>query len=381
MTQSFPLSRRVFLSGLGAVTFLGARSSHAAAQTPPNLLLVILRGAMDGLYAVPKLDDPHLRQHRPTLVPQSTLPLADGFALHDNFKTLHQWFKAGEASVVHALAGPWRDRSHFLAQDLLESGGIKTIAKQGWLNRALQASPSLSAVSIGPTPPLILSGKAPASSWSPPVLPEASEDTLARLLALYERDPAFQSALAKSMETDAIASGIGMMQSGGGGANFAVPLEGASRLLAAANGPDIAVVSLDGWDTHSGQAAKLSRAFSALDDGLAKAKKALGPTWQQTTIACVTEFGRTVRENGSKGTDHGTAGAAFLAGGGLKGGTILGDWPGLAPSALFENRDLAPANNMHALFKGLLAELYGFDRKQLARTFPETQDVAAMQFA
>lgn len=381
MSHSFPLSRRVFLSGLGAVTFLSASSSHAAAQGRRKLLLVILRGAMDGLYAVPKLDDPHLRQHRPTLVPQSTLPLADGFALHGNFKTLHQWFEAGEASIVHALAGPWRDRSHFLAQDLLESGGIQTAAKQGWLNRALQAEPSLSAVSIGPTTPLILSGKAPASSWSPPVLPEASEETLARLLALYEGDAAFKSALEKSIETDAIASGIGMMKRGGGAANFAAPLEGASRLLAAANGPDIAVVSLDGWDTHSGQAGKLARAFKALDDGLAKAKTALGPTWRQTTIACITEFGRTVRENGSKGTDHGTAGAALLAGGSLKGGKIRGDWPSLAPSALFENRDLAPANDMHGLFKGLLAELYGFDRTQMARIFPETRGVAAMQLS
>jgi uncharacterized protein (DUF1501 family) len=373
MTHSFPVSRRVFLSGLGAVTFLSASDSYAASQARPKLLLVILRGAMDGLYAVPKLDDPNLQRHRPSLIPQETRALSDGFALHGAFNTLHSWYQAGEASIVHALAGPWRDRSHFLAQDLLESGGIETVAAQGWLNRALQAEPSLSAVSIGPATPLILSGKAPASSWSPPVLPEASEETLARLLALYEGDAPFQSALAKSIETDAIASGIGMMKRGGGTANFAPPLEGASRLLAAANGPDIAVVSLDGWDTHSGQAGKLARAFKALDDGLAKAKTALGQTWQHTTIACVTEFGRTVRENGSKGTDHGTAGTAFLAGGGIRGGKMLGDWPGLSPAALFEDRDLAPVNDMHGLFKALLTQLYGFDRNQLARVFPYTK--------
>lgn len=379
MNHIHAVSRRLFVSGLGAVTFMGTRSAVAARANRPKLLLLILRGAMDGLYAVPKLDDPDLERHRASLIPENTLALTNGFALHSNFKTLHQWFRAGEASVLHALAGPWRDRSHFLAQDLLESGGVKVAAREGWLNRALQAEPALAAVSIGPAKPLILSGTAEASTWSPPVLPQASGDTLARLLTLYDSDPQFSQALAKSIETDAVASGMMAKGKQGRNANTNVQLEGAGRLLAAQNGPDIVVVSLDGWDTHSAQSIKLSRNFSALDDGLAAARTALGSTWNATTIACVTEFGRTVRENGSKGTDHGTAGAAFLAGGALKGGKVLGDWPGLAPSALYNNRDLAPANDMHGLFKGLLLDLYGFDRKALGQVFPETKGAPIMR--
>lgn len=377
MATAFPLSRRIFLSGIGAATFMGG--SAFAAQPRPKLLLVILRGAMDGLGAVPKLDERYLEAHRKNLIPTETLALRDGFALSGSLKNLHSWFEAGEASIVHAIAGPWRDRSHFLAQDLLESGGIDTAGRQGWLNRALQAQPSLSAVSIGPAQPLILTGPAPASAWSPAVLPEASEDTVARLLSLYEGDEMLQSALASAIETNEITGGMGSMKAAKSNNAFRPALEGAGRLLAAPGGPDIAVVSLNGWDTHTQQRGRLERGLKGLDEALAAARAALGSTWGSTTIACVTEFGRTVRANGGQGTDHGTASAAFLAGGQLKGGKILGEWPGLAPAQLYQDRDLYPANDLHSLFKGLLSDLYGFDRAALGKVFPETKSAPIMR--
>lgn len=379
MTQSFPLSRRVFLSGVGAVTLMG--TGAFAAESRPKLLLVILRGAMDGLGAVPKLDERSIEAHRGRLIPTDALPLRDGFALSSALKTFHTWFEAGEASVIHAIAGPWRERSHFLAQDLLESGGLKNAGREGWLNRALQQDPALSAISIGPAQPLILTGAAPTSAWSPPILPEASDDTLARLLSLYEGDDLLASALARAIDTNAVASAMSGMDQKGPPNAYRPSLEGAGRLLAAPGGPDIAIVSLDGWDTHTGQLPRLQRRLRALDDALQGTRTALGPVWANTTLACVTEFGRTVRANGGNGSDHGTASAAFLAGGALKGGKILGDWPGLKPSQLYQDRDLYPANDLHGLFKGLLTDLYGFDRAALSAVFPETKDGAIMRLA
>ncbi|MEM9878494.1 MAG: DUF1501 domain-containing protein [Pseudomonadota bacterium] len=375
------ISRRVLLAGIGAATFAGPMAR--AAQPKAKLILVVLRGAMDGLGVVPKLDDPYLGEHRKALIPSKTLSLTDGFALDAHLTALHQWFLAGEASIVHAISGPWRDRSHFLSQDLLESGGVTAAGRTGWLNRALSVHSSLSAVSIGPAQPLILKGSAQTSSWSPPVLPPASPDTIARLMDMYAADPILQQALGQAIATNAMTQTTKSGMRGGGEQGFAKHMAAAARLMTAPGGPNIAVVCMDGWDTHSAQIGRLGRSLRALNEGLIAGRSALKETWEDTVIACVTEFGRTVRDNGAKGTDHGTAGAAFLAGGALKtaGGKMLGDWPGLAPGALYQNRDLYPANDLHALFKGLLTQLYGFDAPGLSKVFPDTRGGPVMRLA
>lgn len=366
------VSRRIFLSGLGAVSVFGALGPGQAATTnTPKLILILLRGAVDGLSAVAKLDDPHIQDHRKKLIAAGSLPLANGFAVHPKLATFHQWFEADEAAFVHAIAGPYRERSHFKAQDLLETGQADLPGRDGWLNRLLQVRPELSALSIGPATPLILKGSAPASSWSPPVLAPANEDTLMRLGALYAGDALFAQALKQASQTKEVAGTIAMGQSGGGPVGaIRAQMEGAGRLVAQPGGPNIAVIDIDGWDTHSGQMGRLGRMFGALNEGLLTLRAALGETvWGNTAIALVTEFGRTVRENGGGGTDHGTAGVALLAGGKVKPGQH-GDWPGLAPSRLYENRDLFPANDMNALFAGLLTQLYGLSRTDIQRVFP-----------
>lgn len=373
MSDLMSITRRSALAGLGAISLTAVAGAHARAASAANrkLIIVILRGALDGLSAAPKLDDPHIEALRADLVPDGALPLGDGFALHPELKTMHGLYQAGEMALLHAAAGPWRDRSHFLAQDLLESGTATTPTGDGWLNRAMLRAPApLAAVSIGPTQPLILRGAAETSSWSPPALPEASEDTIARLMDLYAGDALLGPALAQALETDAVAGDMAMGQRARGpGAQFgyAVALEAVGRLMAAEGGPDIGVVSLDGWDTHSRQNTFLTPRLRALDAGLDRLKQALGPAWPRTAVALVTEFGRTVAENGGQGTDHGTGGVAFLLGGGVRGGRILGDWPGLAPRALYEGRDLYPANDLTALFTGLLMEGFGHARADLER--------------
>jgi len=368
MTQ---LNRRSLLLA-GCVTTIvsvapGARADTGAASGR-KLVIVILRGAMDGLAALPKTDDPDIHAHRSALIDPKAITLSDGFALHSAMPGLAALYGAGEASFAPAIAGPYRERSHFEAQDLLECGEISHVTPDGWLNRAMSRAPAAySAVSIGPSQPLILRG-APvsATSWSPAVLPEASDDTLHRLLDLYENDPVLKPSLTAAVGADLIASGMqgeGMSNGMGGRAGPAqyVPqLEAAGKFLAQPDGPQIAVVSLEGWDTHTGQNNLLQQRLTALDNGIAALKTALGETWKRTAVVAISEFGRTVRVNGGGGTDHGTGGLAILAGGAVKGGRMLGDWPGLKSSALFEDRDLRPAVDVRSVFKGLLRDQLGW---------------------
>jgi uncharacterized protein (DUF1501 family) len=363
--------RHLLLAGVSA-TLISAGVANAA--TPESkgrkLVVIILRGAMDGVAALPKIDDPDIRAHRVSLIDPKAITLSDGFALHSAMPKLAAMYQAKEAAFVPAIAGPYRERSHFEAQDLLECGGVKSVSDDGWLNRALQKAPAAySAVSIGPSQPLILRGASThTSSWSPAVLPEASDDTLNRLMELYESDMVLKASLSAALGADAVAGGManqqGMGGANGGGrggpAQYTPQLLAAGKFLAQPEGPEIAVVSLDGWDTHTGQNGALLQRFTALDNGLEALKTQLGDTWKKTAVVAISEFGRTVRVNGGQGTDHGTGGLAILLGGAIKGGRIIGDWPTLKPSALYENRDLMPAVDARSVFKGLLRDQLGW---------------------
>ena len=361
------LNRRSLLLAGCAATLVsvapGARGDTTSAQGR-KLVIIILRGAMDGLAALPKLDDADIRTHRAALVDDQAIKLSDGFALHSAMPGLAAMYGAKEAAFVPAIAGPYRERSHFAAQDLLECGEISQVSDDGWLNRAMLKAPgAYSAVSIGPSQPLILRG-APvsATSWSPPVLPEASEDTLQRLLDLYQDDMVLKTSLSAAVGADMVAGSMKAdgMGGRGGPAQYVPQLEAAGKFLAQPGGPQIAVVSLEGWDTHTGQNQALQQRFAALDNGITAMKTQLGDIWKKTAVMAISEFGRTVRINGGGGTDHGTGGLAILAGGAIKGGRMLGDWPGLKSSALFEDRDLRPAVDARSVFKGLLRDQLGW---------------------
>ncbi len=372
--MTLALNRRTLLLASGAGLAATLITPTARAATPQSqgrkLIVVILRGAMDGLAALPKIDDVDIRQHRAALIDPKATPLSDGFALHSAMPTLAAMYKAKEAAFVPAFAGPYRERSHFEAQDLLECGEVNRVTSDGWLNRALQKAPAAyAAVSIGPAQPLILRGAASrTTSWSPDVLPEASDDTLARLLDLYENDPILKPSLAAAMGADAVAGGMDPMNMAGGRGGpgqYVTQLQAAGKFLAQPEGPEVAVVSLEGWDTHTQQNGLLQQRFTALDNGIKALKVSLGDTWKKTALVAVSEFGRTVRVNGGQGTDHGTGGIAILAGGAIKGGRMYGDWPTLKSSALFENRDLMPTVDSRSVFKGLLRDQLGWATNDL----------------
>lgn len=378
------LHRRRFLqAGLAGLALAGPGVSASFAQAPRadgrKLCLVILRGAMDGLAALKPADDPDWRRLRGSLAWSGGRPAGSGFLLHPAFETLAGLFAEGQALALHAAATPYRERSHFDGQDVLETGAAAVGgARDGWLNRALglMGANAPGAVGVGQALPLVLRGSAPAASWAPAVLPRADDDTISRLMDLYAGDEALGAALAAALATNAAVSGMTETEAGGmrrpGPGAYGQIVRAAGDLMAAPEGPDLAVVSLDGWDTHINQGAEtgqLAARFAGLDEALAQLRAALGPAWSRTAVIVATEFGRNVGVNGANGTDHGAGSAAFLIGGAVRGGRMIGDWPGLG--RLHDGRDLIPANDLRGLFASVLRDHWGLDRGDLQRVvFP-----------
>lgn len=387
------MNRRHALVGMGAAGLVlsAGQVSFAQSSGSKKFVLVILRGAMDGLAAVAPYADPAYATARGRLALASpgqadgVLPIAEGFGLHPRLPFLHEAWTANELSVLHATCSPYRSRSHFDGQDVLENGGANVFGlADGWLNRAislLPATDSAAAVAIGGSIPIVLRGPAPVSSWAPSTAPAVPEDTIARLTDLYAGDTLLSPALARAVDTASIV-GDAAMQGGMGGRNlpggYRILAAAAARILSAPGGPAAAVMSFEGWDTHANQGGAngaLALRLQGLDTAMRTLKTDLGPVWKDTVVVVATEFGRTVAENGTGGTDHGTGGAAFALGGAVRGGRMLGDWPTLSSNALFEGRDLAPVNDVRGLFAGVLRDHWGLDQADLRRRiFPEGQD-------
>ena len=372
------MDRRTLLKTIGAAGIVSWMPVMASTPDDRRFVLVILRGALDGLALLPPVGDPDYATLRGELAiarpgrPGGVLPVDDLFGLHPAMPELHSMFTGKEATFVHAVASPYRERSHFDGQDLLEKG-TATVGgtRDGWLNRALaNFAGDEVAIALSQNTPLVLRGEQAVTSWAPSRLPDVSDNTLARLQDLYSDDAFFATRLAQAMESQAIA---GDMTAGRVRQNeqFASTMTSAARFLTADGGPRIAVIEAGGWDTHANQGAaqgQLANRLAGLDAGLGRLKQELGSAWQKTVVAVVTEFGRTVRVNGTRGTDHGSGAAAVLAGGAVDGGRVVADWPGLSARSLYEDRDLAPTTDLRSVFKGVLA-----DHLQLQENFIETE--------
>jgi uncharacterized protein (DUF1501 family) len=418
------MRRREFLTA-GALAASGALLSSRvtfagmAGGKKPRLVFVILRGALDGLAAVPACGDPGYAELRGDLAlarpgtDDGALPLDGFFGLHPSLSFMQQSYAARELVVFHAVASPYRDRSHFDGQNVLETGYPQPhAAETGWLNRALAAMPSAVAaekergISIAPTAPLVMRGPAAVTSWSPSHLAPLDDDTLQRVSDLYSHDPVLGQKLAEALAAEAVAdertagaadasaviggspapgsmamngqaNGSEQMLAGDApvehgsdrrpllakrgrpGAQYSEMVAAAARFLRQEDGPQVAVFDTLGWDTHfneGGAKGQLAVRLAALDGALSALKTGLGPVWRNTAVLLATEFGRTVAENGTRGTDHGTATAAYLLGGAVNGGRVMADWPGLSQRRLYQNRDLRPTLDLRAVMKGLLAE-------------------------
>jgi uncharacterized protein (DUF1501 family) len=382
-------SRRALL--LGGASFAAwaylPKFARAADGRDPRLVVIILRGALDGLATVAPVGDPDYAALHGAIAlstdgPHAATVLDGFFALHPSMPELARMYKDKHAAVIHAVATPYRDRSHFDGQDVLESGFAGPGRVQsGWLNRALEALPRgervMSALAVGPTTPLVLRGPAPTVGWAPVTLPQADDDTAMRLVELYQhRDVALASALSQGLQLEKAALGDDMKPKPGanGAAAMRQVARGAAKLMAADDGPRIGALAFDGWDTHAnegGPVGRLAQLLGGLDGALAEFESGLGAHWRDTAIVVATEFGRTARINGTEGTDHGTGTIALLAGGAVKGGRVISDWPTLRPASLYEGRDLAPTTDLRAVVKGVLSDHLGLAERVLAeRVFP-----------
>src|SRR5436190_11737446 len=405
MTNLHAATRRELLIASGTLFAWAHLPRLARAEgRDPRLLVILLRGALDGLAAVAPVGDPDwiaLRGDKALTLAGKTpgLALDAMFALNPAMPNLHRLYQAGAATIVHAAATPYRERSHFDGQDVLESGlASPGAADSGWLNRALVSLQPAGRVghggkdafAIGPVAPLVVRGPAPVLSWTPRRLPPASDDTLARLLDLYRHvDPALARALEERVGLTTMARAGGMegeqprpAAAGQVRAYFAESAGTAAKFLARAEGPRIGALAFDGWDTHADEgvmSGRLANLLGALDGAIAAIEAEMKEAWRETVVAVVTEFGRTARINGTEGTDHGTATVAFLVGGALKGGRVVADWPGLKLANLHEGRDLKPTTDVRAVLKGLLKDHLRLDEAVLAsKVFPDSARVKPM---
>ena len=387
-------TRREALQLLGGVAALGALprlSLGAAGSGERRLVLVFLRGGMDGLSAVPAYGDPQYAPRRGALAvsvpgtPGGALDLDGHFGLSPYLVEMHKLYAQGELAVLHAVASPYRERSHFDAQNLIENGTARPFGRDtGWLNAALSAKDKTGGLALGQSIPLVLRGPAHVGSWSPSAMPVPDPDLLDRLAMLYRGDPVLAPSLAAARESQAMLNDREAARGMGGGPQAVATLaKAAGEMLAKREGPRVATIDFGGWDTHInqlGEYSALTRNLRLLDRSVAALKSALGPAWKQTAVLIVTEFGRTVAPNGSSGTDHGTAGAAFLAGGAVRGGRVVANWPGLGEGALHEGRDLRPTLDLRALFKAALLWQLALDEAVLeARIFPGSAGVRPLE--
>jgi uncharacterized protein (DUF1501 family) len=394
----------------GASVFAGRFSFAAPALSQNRLVFIIMRGALDGLSAVPPYGDPAYARLRAELAigppggANTALPLDGTFGLNPGLAFLRESYVAKELLVFHAIATPYRERSHFDGQDVLENGLTQPHASAtGWLNRALSGLPAggrsrESGVALAQNVPLVLRGPAAVASWSPSVLPDLDADTLQRIADRYASDPVLSRRLADAMATDKLATQAQSAPSAGSDATMASDdsagsaavrstaarytetVKTAAGFLCREDGPSVAVFDTMGWDTHfneGGGQGQLRGRLAVLDETLRTLKQNMGDAWSRTAVLLATEFGRTAAANGTRGTDHGTGSAAFLLGGAVDGGRVVADWPGLSSSALYQQRDVKPTLDMRSLMKSVL-----HDHLQIAtatidsEVFPDSRSAA-----
>ena len=360
--------RRGFLRLGGAATgalLVSPQIAFAAVQTDRRFVFIIQRGAADGLSLVPPIGDPAFAPLRGVLADNAAVPTKlDGlFGLHPALVEIGKLYGSGQAAVIHAVASPYRERSHFDGQNVLETGGLTPYqVRDGWMNRLVGLLPAArdEAIAFAPTVPLALRGTNEVASYAASALPQAPDDLMMRVGQLYAADkqlgPLWDSAMAtRGMAGDATPrqdpASLGKL---------------AATFLARPDGPRIAMIETGGWDTHTAQVGRLNVQLRGLDATIAALRDGLGPVWNDTVVLVATEFGRTAAVNGTGGTDHGSASAALLIGGAVKGGRIVADWPGLRPADLYEARDLKPTLGLDAVIAGVAAETFRLDPQRTA---------------
>lgn len=356
----------------GAGTLVAPRIAWGRMATDRRLVFVIQRGAADGLATLAPLGDPAYAGLRGDLAADfSGVPTIGGlFGLHPALKQIGAIYAAKQALFVHATASPYRDRSHFDGQNVLETGGARPYdLKSGWLNRLLGLLPAgeAKALAISTTIPAALRGPVDVASYAPSALPEANDDLMQRVSMMYRDDRQLRDLWQTALQTQAMAGDLSADKDKGAARTGQL----AASLMNGAQGARVVMIETLGWDTHAGQVGRLRAQLTGLDAMIGALKDGLGADWSRTLVVIATEFGRTAAANGTGGTDHGTGSVAMLIGGAVAGGRIHADWPGLAPAQLYQARDLRPTIALDAVIAGATAEHFGLDPATVAgKLFP-----------
>ncbi|MGI9628071.1 MAG: DUF1501 domain-containing protein [Longimicrobiales bacterium] len=381
--------RRDFLKTMcagGVATFGAPIVRFAQVPEPGNLVFVLLRGGFDGLGAVVPVDDPSYASLRKSMAYEAAdlTTLDQGFALAPGLNALHDFWNRGELAVVHAMAIPYRTRSHFDGQAILETGLRQPDGSaSGWMNRLLQVMEGeRSGIAVAAGMPRSMDGPHQVATWSPAQLGAVDDDYLERLHHLYRSDEALYNRFEAAVQLKEAGNDDGMVGPNRGAQNQAQRILGAAaRLLKSSTGPNVAAVEFSGWDTHANQGmagGPLDRNLERLALGLTTFREEMGESWSRTTVIVMTEFGRTARPNGTRGTDHGTAGAGFILGPKLRRSQVIADWPGLKDRELFEGRDLRPTLDTRAVLKGVIAGTFDLTGPQVERVFPGSADTRGL---
>ena len=378
------LSRRKFIkmAGAGLAVLSFPMSSALAFETKnnpkhnPKIVWVLLRGALDSMHTIVPTLDAQYAQLRPKLsksFKSPLLPLEKGFALHPSLPNLHQWYQEKSLLPIVAVSSGYPKRSHFDGQDFLESGKGEIDHDSGWLARAIEVK-NKSALAVARSTPISLRSSLvnaeQVNTWYPSKFKSADEDIYAALNKLYQNDEALKEKLTSALAVKGLVDDNGQNKRKG---KFNDLAKSCAKLMTTEQGVDCAMLELGGWDTHNNQSTRLARKLTELDSGLAELKAGLGDEWQNTVVIIGTEFGRTAKENGTGGTDHGTASALFLAGGAVNGGKVKGRWPGLKSEELFEQRDLMPTSNSFSWFASVLSQHWQLSEQELQQVFPQVK--------
>jgi uncharacterized protein (DUF1501 family) len=384
------MDRRRFVCGMclgGLATFAAPLVTFAQVPGKGRFVFVLLRGGFDGLAALIPIGDPAYAGLRGAMAydRSALVALDDTFALAPGLAPLAPLWKAGELVPVHAMAIPFRTRSHFDGQAVLETGLDKPVgSSDGWLNRLLQVMQGeRSGIAVAAGMPRSMTGTYPVLTWSPASLGTLEEAYVDRLHVLYERDPVLHDRFEAALQLKALESEDGMSSATGAAASrgpnrMKQVMDATARFLRDPSGPNVAAVEFSGWDTHANQGmagGPLDRLLGQLAEALAEFRTAMGDAWEDTTVVAMTEFGRTARPNGTGGTDHGTAGAGFVLSPRLARAPVLSDWPGLGSKELYEGRDLRPTLDTRALLKAAVQASFDLTAAQADRIFPDSEDI------
>jgi len=341
-----------------------------------KLIWIVLRGGLDSLHSNLPLSDPDfLSLRKPFISPlkDQLLPIDRGFALHPELKFMHSLYQANELNTIVATATPSQSRSHFSSQDGLESGLKNIDEDNGWLARmTTQLNSKINqtdAMAVARSLPVSLRGNPDIMTWYPSNLKSNNDDLYARLMQLYEYDQDLSQKLEQALETQALVNKVGQPRKRGKLANLA---KSCATLMSQAQGPDIAMLEMGGWDTHNRQINRLNNNLKELDSAIETLHSGLKAQWHNTLFIIATEFGRTIKINGTAGTDHGTATSLYMGGGAVKGGQVLGRWPGLSKDKLFEGRDLYPTSDTFSWIADAISQHFALNDNQIARIFPDT---------